>query len=65
MLEPTQALQILESQPRDETRVLRLVRDYDVPNVSELATPYPFLFRTGLTCRCSHSSPHRASESGG
>jgi UDP-N-acetyl-L-fucosamine synthase len=30
-----QALQILASQPRDATRALRLVRDYDVPNVSE------------------------------
>jgi UDP-N-acetylglucosamine 2-epimerase (non-hydrolysing) len=33
-----QALQILESQPRDETRVLRLVCDYSVPNVSEKVT---------------------------
>ena len=30
-----QALAILESQPRGATRTLRLVRDYDVPNVSE------------------------------
>src|SRR5262249_2477768 len=30
-----QALEILASQPRDAKRALRLVRDYDVPNVSE------------------------------
>ena len=30
-----QGLAILATQPRDETRVLRLPRDYDVPNVSE------------------------------
>jgi UDP-N-acetylglucosamine 2-epimerase len=30
-----QALEILASQPRDTPRTLRLVRDYDVPNVSE------------------------------
>ena len=30
-----QALSILEKQPRGEQRVLRIVRDYDVPNVSE------------------------------
>lgn len=30
-----QALEILASQPRGATRTLRLVRDYDVPNVSE------------------------------
>jgi UDP-N-acetylglucosamine 2-epimerase (non-hydrolysing) len=30
-----QALSILEKQPRGEQRALRIVRDYDVPNVSE------------------------------
>ena len=30
-----QALAILESQPRGATRALRIVRDYDVPNVSD------------------------------
>lgn len=30
-----EGLAVLESQPRDEKRSLRLVRDYDVPNVSE------------------------------
>ena len=30
-----QCLDILAAQPRGETRALRLVRDYDVPNVSE------------------------------
>ncbi|OQW32069.1 MAG: UDP-N-acetyl glucosamine 2-epimerase [Nitrospira sp. SG-bin2] len=30
-----QALSILEKQPRGEQRTLRIVRDYDVPNVSE------------------------------
>lgn len=30
-----QGLAILESQPRGEERLLRLVRDYDVPNVSD------------------------------
>jgi len=30
-----EALAILESQPRGDDRSLRLVRDYDVPNVSE------------------------------
>jgi UDP-N-acetylglucosamine 2-epimerase (non-hydrolysing) len=30
-----QALSILESQPRGSERRLRMVRDYDVPNVSE------------------------------
>jgi len=30
-----QALAILETQPRGEQRALRIVRDYDVPNVSE------------------------------
>ena len=30
-----QGLSILESQPRGEKRLLRIVRDYDVPNVSE------------------------------
>ncbi|WP_053382121.1 non-hydrolyzing UDP-N-acetylglucosamine 2-epimerase [Nitrospira moscoviensis] len=30
-----QALTILEKQPRGEQRALRIVRDYDVPNVSE------------------------------
>ena len=30
-----QGLEILASQPRGTTRVLRRVRDYDVPNVSE------------------------------
>jgi UDP-N-acetylglucosamine 2-epimerase (non-hydrolysing) len=30
-----QALSILEQQPRGEQRALRIVRDYDVPNVSE------------------------------
>lgn len=30
-----QALSILETQPRGEQRLLRIVRDYDVPNVSE------------------------------
>lgn len=30
-----QALSILEKQPRGEQRALRMVRDYDVPNVSE------------------------------
>jgi len=30
-----EALAILESQPRGADRSLRLVRDYDVPNVSE------------------------------
>ncbi|WP_406701142.1 UDP-N-acetyl glucosamine 2-epimerase [Singulisphaera sp. Ch08] len=30
-----EALKILEHQPRGETRALRIVRDYDVPNVSE------------------------------
>jgi UDP-N-acetylglucosamine 2-epimerase len=30
-----QALSILEKQPRGEQRTLRMVRDYDVPNVSE------------------------------
>lgn len=30
-----QALSILEGQPRGEQRTLRIVRDYDVPNVSE------------------------------
>ena len=30
-----QGLEILASQPRGRTRVLRIVRDYDVPNVSE------------------------------
>lgn len=30
-----EGLAILEDQPRDEKRSLRLVRDYDVPNVSE------------------------------
>lgn len=30
-----EGLAILEGQPRDEKRSLRLVRDYDVPNVSE------------------------------
>jgi UDP-N-acetyl-L-fucosamine synthase len=30
-----QALSILEKQPRGEQRMLRMVRDYDVPNVSE------------------------------
>lgn len=30
-----QALAILEMQPRGEERLLRIVRDYDVPNVSE------------------------------
>ena len=30
-----QGLEILESQPRDEERLLRLVADYSMPNVSE------------------------------
>lgn len=30
-----QALSVLEKQPRGEQRMLRMVRDYDVPNVSE------------------------------
>jgi UDP-N-acetylglucosamine 2-epimerase (non-hydrolysing) len=30
-----QALSILEKQPRGEQRILRMVRDYDIPNVSE------------------------------
>jgi len=30
-----QGLEILASQPRGATRALRLVRNYDVPNVSE------------------------------
>ena len=30
-----QALKILESQPRGSERLLRLISDYDVPNVSE------------------------------
>jgi UDP-N-acetylglucosamine 2-epimerase (non-hydrolysing) len=30
-----EALSILETQPRGEPRALRMVRDYDVPNVSE------------------------------
>jgi UDP-N-acetylglucosamine 2-epimerase (non-hydrolysing) len=30
-----QGLQILAGQPRGDARALRLVRDYDVPNVSE------------------------------
>jgi UDP-N-acetyl-L-fucosamine synthase len=30
-----EGLTVLENQPRDGTRTLRLVRDYDVPNVSE------------------------------
>lgn len=30
-----QALSILEKQPRGESRMLRIVQDYDVPNVSE------------------------------
>jgi len=30
-----QGLAILENQPRGEHRLLRMVRDYDVPNVSE------------------------------
>jgi UDP-N-acetylglucosamine 2-epimerase (non-hydrolysing) len=30
-----QALEILKSQPRGDTRALRMVADYDVPNVSE------------------------------
>ena len=30
-----EAIAILESQPRAEARALRLVWDYDVPNVSE------------------------------
>ena len=30
-----QALSILETQPRGEQRMLRIVKDYDVPNVSE------------------------------
>jgi UDP-N-acetylglucosamine 2-epimerase (non-hydrolysing) len=30
-----QALSVLESQPRGDERGLRIVRDYDVPNVSE------------------------------
>jgi UDP-N-acetylglucosamine 2-epimerase (non-hydrolysing) len=30
-----QGLAILENQPRGERRILRIVRDYDVPNVSE------------------------------
>ncbi|HEY7532413.1 MAG TPA: UDP-N-acetylglucosamine 2-epimerase (non-hydrolyzing), partial [Nitrospiraceae bacterium] len=37
-LDPTrvlQALSILEAQPHGEDRMLRMVRDYDVPNVSE------------------------------
>ena len=30
-----QGLELLQSQPRGETRLLRIARDYDVPNVSE------------------------------
>jgi UDP-N-acetylglucosamine 2-epimerase len=30
-----EGLAILERQPRGENRLLRLVRDYDAPNVSE------------------------------
>ena len=30
-----QALEVLKNQPRDETRLLRIVDDYNVPNVSE------------------------------
>jgi UDP-N-acetyl-L-fucosamine synthase len=30
-----QALAVLETQPKGERRILRMVRDYDVPNVSE------------------------------
>ena len=30
-----QGLQILESQPRDDNRLLRLVGDYSMPNVSD------------------------------
>jgi UDP-N-acetylglucosamine 2-epimerase (non-hydrolysing) len=30
-----EGLRILEGQPRGEHRLLRIVRDYDVPNVSE------------------------------
>jgi len=29
------ALKVLESQPREELRALRIVQDYDIPNVSE------------------------------
>jgi len=31
----SEGLAVLDSQPRGEERLLRLVRDYDAPNVSE------------------------------